>query len=230
MDSKPTLSPKAFNLFLTFQYIPEPSTPVTGIAQIPAGHFMSVTIDNLNPRLKNYWASENLSENILNPEDRIKKSLDKACRLMGSADVPVAVALSGGIDSSLVAAITAKYHHNDLHAFTIGYSGRPSSDERNHAEQLASFLQIKFTSVELGDNDFLLDFPNVMFYMDTPVADIAAYGYFSVSRAARAKGYPVLLSGLGGDEFFGVTNGLGMPWPVMKPIEMEVGGDTGCRS
>jgi asparagine synthase (glutamine-hydrolysing) len=132
----------------------------------------------------------------------VKESLDQACQLMGTADVPVAVALSGGIDSSLVAAITARHYPGQLHAFTIGYRGRPATDERGFAAELAKELGIGFTEVELDARDVIEGFPAMMAAMDTPIGDIAAYGYYMVSRAARQAGYPVLLSGMGGDEFF----------------------------
>ncbi len=202
IGNEPKLTPEAFNLFLTFQYIPEPITPINGFRQLPAGHFLSITPNDLDSSLKNYWNYEGLSEDPIQPVEKIKGKLANSCKLMGSADVPVAVALSGGIDSSLVTAITSQFYHEELHAFTIGYSGRPASDERDDAAKLASLLKIKFTPVELTDNDFVSDFPAMMSFMDTPIADIAAYGYFAVSRAARSLGFPVLLSGLGGDEFF----------------------------
>ena len=130
IGNEPKLTPEAFNLFLTFQYIPEPVTPTNGFRQLPAGHFLSISPNDLDTPSKNYWNYECLSEEPSQPVEKIKAQLDASCRLMGSADVPVAVALSGGIDSSLVTAITSQFYHEELHAFTIGYSGRPISDER----------------------------------------------------------------------------------------------------
>jgi asparagine synthase (glutamine-hydrolysing) len=121
---------------------------------------------------------------------------------MGTADVPVAVALSGGIDSSLVAAVTARHYPEQLHAFTIGYDSRPATDERQVAATLAQHLNIGFTEVELSNQAVVDDFPSLVGAMDTPIGDIAAYGYYAVTQAARQAGYPVLLSGMGGDEFF----------------------------
>ena len=202
MDGPLKLAPEAFNLFLTFQYLPEPATPVAGVQQLPAGHFLELTPGKLDAVARCYWDPSALREDPANPVVTVEHALDEACRLMGTADVPVAVALSGGIDSSLVAAITARYYQRDLHAFTIGYTGRPATDERSQAEDLAKTLGIRFTEVELSDDEVIAEFPRMMSFMDTPIADIAAYGYYAVSRAAREAGYPVLLSGMGGDEFF----------------------------
>ena len=202
MDGPLKLTPEAFNLFLTFQYLPEPATPVAGVRQLSAGHYLELSPGNLDAEARCYWDPSTLRADPSHPVATVEHALDEACRLMGTADVPVAVALSGGIDSSLVAAITARYYQRDLHAFTIGYTGRPATDERSQAEGLAKTLGIGFTEVELSDEEVIAEFPRMMSFMDTPIADIAAYGYYAVSRAAREAGYPVLLSGMGGDEFF----------------------------
>jgi asparagine synthase (glutamine-hydrolysing) len=196
------LSPQAFNLFLTFQYIPEPLTPVAGIHQLPAGHFLILSEQSSISEPIPYWDRRHLHASPKEPAGRVAEAIDTACLLMGTADVPVGVALSGGIDSSLVAAITARHYPQDLQAFTIGYSGRPATDERSQAKELADHLGIPCTEIEIADQEVIDDFPSLMAYMDSPIADIAGYGYFAVSRAARSAGVPVLLSGMGGDEFF----------------------------
>ncbi len=202
MDKPVKLTREAFNLFLTFQYIPEPITPLEGIAILPAGHYLELTPNKINIEPQSYWNLSEAYEDFSQPVRVVEDSLDKACHLMGTADVPVAVALSGGIDSSLVAAITARHYPGQLHAFTIGYEGRPRTDERGFAATLAKELGIGFTEVELKNQDVTDNFSAMVGAMDTPIGDIAAYGYYSVSRAARQAGFPVLLSGMGGDEFF----------------------------
>ncbi len=202
MEGRQALTPEAFNLFLTFQYLPEPATPLAGVHQLPAGHLLDLSPHNLDAEPRRYWDPATLREDPLRPVASVKQALGEACQLMGTADVPVAVALSGGIDSSLVAALTARHFSRDLHAFTIGYTGRPATDERSQAQELAQRLGIGFTEVEISDDEVIAEFPRMMAAMDTPIADIAAYGYYAVSRAARSAGYPVLLSGTGGDEFF----------------------------
>nr|WP_064249252.1 asparagine synthase (glutamine-hydrolyzing) [Rhizobium leguminosarum]OAP91001.1 asparagine synthetase B [Rhizobium leguminosarum] len=196
------LAPEAFNLFLTFQYVPEPAPVLEGLEQLPAGHYMVVKPDALETLPQPYWDTLNVHEDSRDPVAVTEDILDNACRLMGSADVPVAVALSGGIDSSLVAALTVRHFPGQLHAFTIGYKGRPDTDERGFAATLAKELGIGFTEVELDTSTVVDAFPELMSAMDTPIGDIAAFGYYTVAKASREAGYPVLMSGLGGDEFF----------------------------
>jgi asparagine synthase (glutamine-hydrolysing) len=203
MAKAPRLTPEGFNLFLTFQYVPEPITPIDGVEVLPAGYFIELSPSSVYAVSQPYWDLSQAHEDASDPVAVTEEILDSACRLMGSADVPVAVALSGGIDSSLVAALTARHYPTDqLHAFTIGYKGRPDTDERSFAASLAKELGIGFTEVELDTKDVIEGFPELMAAMDTPIGDIAAFGYYSVSKAAREAGYPVLLSGMGGDEFF----------------------------
>ena len=149
-----------------------------------------------------YWDFLEPYENGGAPVERVREALSEACRLMGSADVPVGVALSGGIDSSLVATFTDRHFPGQVHAFSVGYPGRPSVDERPIAERLAGKLGTPFTEVEVSTEEVVRSFPELVHGMDTPIADIAAHGYYAVSRAARQAGVPVLLSGLGGDELF----------------------------
>lgn len=196
------LTPEAFNLFLAFQYVPEPFSPLEGLQILPAGHALVLEAGHLHAAPFAYWDMAAATADPADPIDVVRQSLDEACRLMGTADVPVAIALSGGIDSSLVAAVTARHYPEQLHAFTIGYDSRPGTDERSVAAALAQQLKIGFTEVELSSEAVVNDFPILVAAMDTPIGDIAAYGYYAVSQAARQAGYPVLLSGMGGDEFF----------------------------
>jgi asparagine synthase (glutamine-hydrolysing) len=100
------LTPEAFNMFLTFQYVPEPLTPLEGLELLPAGHYLLLKPGALDAPAQSYWDPSDVREDADKPVAVTEEILDNACRLMGTADVPVAVALSGGIDSSLVQSAT----------------------------------------------------------------------------------------------------------------------------
>src|SRR5262249_8729737 len=91
---------------------------------------------------------------------------------------------------------------SDLHAFTIGYSGRPWQDERSDAAAFARHLRIPFHSLELSPDDFIEQYPIVNRRRDDPIADIAGVAIAAVARLARQHSVPVLLFGHGGDELF----------------------------
>ena len=136
------------------------------------------------------------------------------------SDVPVGVALSGGLDSSAVAALAAKKYPGSMHAFSVGYSGRPFYDERADAKALADHLSMPFHEVEISTGDMVDGFSELIGWRDDPIADISGYGYYAVMRAARAHNVPVMLQGQGGDELF-----WGYPWvresgsPVVQKIQ-----------
>ena len=195
--------PVAVNEFLTFQYVLDPRAPVEGLAMLPAAHLLELEPQRLDAAPRRWWSLTAIpSACSADPAALVVERFDEACRRMGTADVAVGVALSGGIDSSLVASVAASHYHDSLHCFSVGYAGRPPTDERGIAERFARANGLPFSEVELDLTEIVEDFPAMISAMDTPIGDIAAHGYYAVSRAARAAGVPVRLSGLGGDEVF----------------------------
>lgn len=190
------------NMYLHYQYVPEPFTCIEGVYKLPAAHYMVVSLRDFSSRICKYWDYEDIKPVSGNPPELIRESFDDLCRIIIRADVPVGIALSGGIDSSALAVYAAKYYREKMHAFSVGYPGRPENDERIKAKELAKKVGLVFHDVELRTEDLVAMFPDLVYYMDDPIADIAAYGYYSVNRLAREHGVPVLLTGIGGDELF----------------------------
>ena len=103
----------------------------------------------------------------------------------------------------------------------------PILDERKDAEELADYLKIGYTEVELRDEDVFKDFIKMIAYMDSPIGDIAAYGYFIVSKKRSKQGFPVLLSGMGGDEMFWGYDWVREAVNRNESYRSRKGGDTG---
>jgi asparagine synthase (glutamine-hydrolysing) len=118
------------------------------------------------------------------------------------SDVTVGIALSGGIDSSAIAALAQKYSSDPMHAVCVGYPGHPPYDERQQARSLAARLGMIVHDVEVPVKDFVSFLPSLVRIMDEPIADPASYAHYCVPRAASEHGIKVLLSGIGGDELF----------------------------
>jgi asparagine synthase (glutamine-hydrolysing) len=116
--------------------------------------------------------------------------------------VPIGIQLSGGIDSSLVAVLAQQYSEARVHAFSVGYPGYPANDERKHAFALSQSLNLVFHDIEITKDELVRDFDVMIHALDDPNADIASYGHYRISQAAREANVPVLLSGFGGDELF----------------------------
>ena len=117
------------------------------------------------------------------------------------ADVPIALGLSAGLDSSAIA-VYAKEAGCDLSTFTIGYPGKPSYDERDGATILAKHLGLKNKQVEIDPDQFVGDFPTYVNALSEPIADTAGFGHYIVPKTIAEHGHKVMLSGIGGDEIF----------------------------
>ncbi|HEX8367747.1 MAG TPA: asparagine synthase (glutamine-hydrolyzing) [Pyrinomonadaceae bacterium] len=195
------LNPRAVNLYFHYQYVPEPLTPIEGVRKLDAAHLLTVDVENWRIEEKKYWRMENAPPLDGEPRELIREKLEEVSELIVRSDVPVGVALSGGLDSSVVAAFAARKHDN-LCAFSVGYAGRPECDEREDAAALARLLNLPFHEIELDTQTIVDFFPQLNYWRDDPIADIAGFGYFAVMQLAREQGVPVLLQGQGGDELF----------------------------
>jgi asparagine synthase (glutamine-hydrolysing) len=131
------------------------------------------------------------------------------------ADVPLGVFLSGGIDSSAVAALASEVAPDAVHTFTIGFD-EADLDESRYAARVAEAISSRHTSVTLREEDFLQQLPDAFTAIDQPTFD--AINTYFVSRAAREAGMTVALAGTGGDELFG-----GYPSFVDLPKALRAG-------
>ncbi len=195
------LDERAVNLYFHYQYVPEPLTAVKGVRKLDAARMLVIDVKKWRVDEKTYWKLEDAPPIEGNAPEVIREHLEEVGKLIVRSDVPVGVALSGGLDSSIVAALAAKQQPN-LHAFSVGYAGRPEPDERADAEKLARYLKIPFYDVELDTSKIVEFFPELNFWRDDPIADIAGFGYHAVMKLARAHDVPVMLQGQGGDELF----------------------------
>ncbi len=193
------LEPESLNMFFRYQYIPEPYTIIKSVHKLPPATYLLID-ESLNIQETCYWRLEDSPVITGDPKKIIAEKLTEVGRLIIRSAVPVGVALSGGIDSSLVAALSSRQYGQQMHAFTVGYQGSPKSDERNVASRIAKYLGLVFHEIELSTKDFTDAFPTVCTLCDDPISDISAFGYYSVSKASMEHGVPVLLQGQGGDE------------------------------
>ena len=194
--------PDAVNLYFHYQYLPEPRTPIRGVHKLPAGSYLVVDVEPWQVTEKTYWKIEDIPPLEGDPVTTIRRELEAVSELVIRSDVPVGVALSGGVDSSAIAALIARKYPGLLQAFSVGYPGYPENDERRIAKSLATQLKIDFHEVEISTDEMVDFFPQLVAASDDPIADISGFGYYAVSRKAHELGVPVLLQGHGGDELF----------------------------
>ncbi len=201
------LDAKAIDLYFHYQFVPEPQTPIKGVRKLDAGHLLVVETDPWRIKEICYWRMLDAPPLDGDPAKLIREELETISELVIRADVPVGVALSGGLDSSAIAALATRKYPGTMHAFSIGYPGRPRNDERTHAEELAAELGMPFHEIELETSAMVQFFPELVYWRDDPIADVSGYGYYAVSKLAREHDVPVILQGQGGDELF-----WGYPW------------------
>lgn len=196
----PTLDPSGLPEYLFQGFVSEPFSLVQGIRKVPAGSVLTIDLASGSVAEKPYWDLLDSAGDADVSVETLRAAIRDSVEACTASDVPVGIALSGGLDSSLVAAIAAQARP-DLHAFTVAYGGSPT-DESGYARQFAGELGIPITVVELDVADVGRTYPQVCVARDEPIADIAGPSIDAVAAAAASARVPVLMNGLGGDELF----------------------------
>jgi len=197
---------------LMFRYIPDEMSIFQEIHRLQAGCYIKWKISDGIPTQHSYWnPSLEVREGPLHERDLIDELdvlLQNAVKRQMIADVPVGSFLSGGLDSSLLVALMAQNAKDVLHTFTIAFSSSDKkldaapSDDVPFARQVAAQFGTVHHDVQLEPRVTEL-FPKIVWHMDEPVSDPAAFNTYLIAELARNAGIPVLLNGMGGDEVFG---------------------------
>ncbi|MGY1719712.1 MULTISPECIES: asparagine synthase (glutamine-hydrolyzing) [unclassified Blastococcus] len=192
--------------YLTLQYVPEPATLHRGIRRIESGTSFTVADGELTTQ--RYFHPDFPLRPVAKDEqqalyDRIAEVLDDSVRVHMRADVTVGSFLSGGIDSTAIAAL-AKRYNPDLRTFTVGFE-REGFSEIDVAAESAAAIGVEHITTVVTAQEFAESIPLVVWYLDDPVADPALVPLYFVAREAR-KHVKVVLSGEGADELFGGYN------------------------
>jgi len=202
-----TISPDGVSLFLQQGYIQAPFSIFKYLHKVEAGAFLEIDA-NANLKFSKYWDTAEIytnasmlkgTENEL--ADQLEIQLKEAFRLRMVADVPVGMFLSGGIDSTTVAAILQSESNRKIKTFTIGFEHK-EYNEAQHAKTLAAHLGTEHHELYCSEKDFeeVLDLlPDIY---DEPFGDSSGIPTYIVSRMAKNE-VKVSLSADGGDELFG---------------------------
>jgi len=193
---------EALDSFFQLGYVPAPRTPFLDVRKLEPGHTLLWRRDNGLSVTRRYWRFPvEDRDSPLRPEARVRDWLDESVAAHLVSDVPVAVFLSGGLDSSAVVASMASA--GDVpHAFTARYSGSggAAADETALARGLAARHGAELTVVDIHPE--LQDiFEPIVRALDEPHADDSAIPTWLLSQAVGSQ-YKVALTGIGGDELF----------------------------
>jgi asparagine synthase (glutamine-hydrolysing) len=198
------VDPVALDQYLAYEFVPSPRSIVRGIAKLRPGHTLMWSLEAGEAKTERYWAP------ALNVEHDASRDLDEECERLRHvlrdsvrkelvSDVPLGVFLSGGIDSSAVAA-TMTQLGGEVKSFSVGFSER-SFDESAHARQVARHLDTEHHELVLEPSMLLGLVPRLPALLDEPLGDASIIPTYLLSAFTREH-VKVALGGDGGDELF----------------------------
>ncbi|MBL8094470.1 MAG: asparagine synthase (glutamine-hydrolyzing) [Anaerolineales bacterium] len=197
------IDPAALDETFVYWSVQPPRSIFKDVAQIPPGHFLLARAGSfmvqayegldLAPELPARSTGEYL--------EALEALLDDAVRIRLRADVPVGSYLSGGLDSSLIAAF-ARRHTPRLETFSIAFEDQ-AFDESGFQQAMAEALGTRHHVVRATDADIGRVFPDVVWHTEAPVLRTAPAPMYLLAGLAHAHGFKVVLTGEGADELFG---------------------------
>jgi asparagine synthase (glutamine-hydrolysing) len=199
---------QAFYHYLSFLTTPAPQTLLRGIRKLAGGTWLRVRLDGATEE-RRYWDAWDSVEPLTGkPDDeiadRILTELRTAVQLRKLSDVPVGVFLSGGIDSSVNAALFSEGETRPVRTFSIGYDGNYQSypNELHQARRMAEHVRADHHDCILKQQDLIDFLPEMIRLQDEPIADPVCVPVYYLSKLARANGVIVCQVGEGSDELF----------------------------
>ena len=191
--------------YLAFGYTSGDQTLFTGIRRLPPGHTLTVTCEP-EPRLeiKQYWEAPCPASFDDRPDHEwiaeCRSRLEQVVRMRLMSDVPLGMFLSGGVDSSAMAAIIKRQADGPVKTFSVGYSESRYS-ELSEARQVAERIGTDHHEVFVSMEDFFNALPRLVWHEDEPITWPSSVSLYFVSKLARQE-VKVVLTGEGSDELF----------------------------
>ncbi len=199
---KPSLNLQALREYLSFDYVPAPLSIYQGINKLPAAH--KLTLEHGRVNVECYWRLSYKTADPLPSEDeaaeQLRELLADAVRMRLVSDVPLGVLLSGGVDSSTIAALAVRGSSEAVKTFSISFA-EASFDESAYARGVAKFLGTDHHEERLSANLAANLVGEIGAWMDEPFSDPSLVPTYLLSRFTR-KHVTVALGGDGGDELF----------------------------
>lgn len=186
--------------YLSFQYVPGDRTMIEGIKKVPPANYFK--IENNKLVFRKYNDIEFNGKKDVDKEE-VYRAIAESVRSHLASDVEVGTFLSGGLDSSIIAAL-AKNINKDIKSFTVGFDVK-GYDEIGFAKRTSEVLNMENIHIKVSEDDYINAIREVVYKFDDPVADPSAIGLYHLTKEA-SKYVKVVLSGDGSDELFGGYN------------------------
>jgi asparagine synthase (glutamine-hydrolysing) len=203
------LNRKVLAEYLAFGYITGPQTMFEGIQKLMPGHTLELG-ENGALQIERYWDLNVAVDREERPREyyvqTYRELLEASVRAHLMSDVPLGVFLSGGLDSSAVAALAAKIRGDRILTFAVGY-GAPGNDERKFSElgfarEVAQHIGSEHHEVRVSRDEFFLSLPRLIWHEDEPLVWPSSVALYFVARLAGER-VKVVLTGEGSDETLG---------------------------
>jgi asparagine synthase (glutamine-hydrolysing) len=205
----PRLEESLLPEYLAFGYVSDERTLFAGIRKLMPGHFLTLDLNCSEPQLqiRQYWEipCESGQRMALPHSDsawicECRERLEETVRLRLMSDVPLGMFLSGGVDSSAIAAIMKRRFSGPVKTFAVGYQEERYS-ELSYAAQVARAIGTEHHEVRVGMEDFFNALPGLIWHEDEPITWPSSVSLYFVSRLASEQ-VKVVLTGEGSDEMF----------------------------
>lgn len=183
--------------------ISDQDTFLQGVKKVRPGHILSYKFERSFEEKR--WAVRSVGDRFDGDYEaavnRTRELIFKAVEKRLEAEVPIALTLSAGIDSSAIACVCSRLGAN-IQTFSAGYLRSTVTDESEEAEWLARKLGLPFERVSLDERAFEGDLLSILKHLDEPNGDPAMFAQWSLYRKIQKRGFKVVMSGIGGDEVF----------------------------
>lgn len=193
--------------YLTFMTVPAPQTFFKNVQKLEAGYYYEITQNEIQKH--KYWdiadyLNQEKSCTFEEAKAKTEDLLEKAMKYRNVADVPISIALSGGLDSSLNLYYTKKNRYDEISTINISYEKTSSFDESVIAEKYSKEQKVKYIQKKISQKDFIDWIEEYLsISKDIPTGDPNTALMYGISKIARNNGFKVLLVGEGGDEIGG---------------------------
>jgi asparagine synthase (glutamine-hydrolysing) len=198
---RPEFNRAALPEYLAFGYLSGEETFYSGIRKLLPGHTMTIGLDG-KVDIRQYWDLDASKPHESRDENYYVRSyrelLEGAVESHLMSDVPLGVFLSGGVDSSAVAALMTKIRREPIETFSVGYSEQTYS-ELPFARTVAEHIKSKHHEVSVSEQDFFGALPHLIWHEDEPIVWPSSVSLYFVSKLARER-VTVVLTGEGADE------------------------------
>ncbi|MGC1632309.1 MAG: asparagine synthase (glutamine-hydrolyzing), partial [Gelidibacter sp.] len=204
-NSNLSISRKSIDSYLTWGAVPDPSSIFNEVSKLRPGNSFIFDLNSGELKLKTYWdidykGEHKFSGSYSEAQSQLKNILSDAVKIRMFADVPVGVFLSGGVDSSLIAALASDTSDVKVKTFSVKFNDK-GFDESKYSQMVANHLQTEHNIIECNYNEGIDLIENLHYYYDEPFADSSAIPSMLLAKHTK-KQVTVALSGDAGDESF----------------------------